>query len=68
MSFGVRKGHAWPASALTATEMAILADMREETGKPISVLVKVAVQLAYGRCSSVVEEVKACTKLIDARS
>ena len=62
MSFGVRKGYAWPASALTSTEMAVLADMREETGKPISILLKEAVQLAYGGCSSIVEEVKACTK------
>ena len=62
MSFGIRKGYAWPASALTATEMAVLADVRQETGKPISVLLKEAVQLAYGGCSSIVEEVKACTR------
>ena len=58
MSFGVRKGYAWPASALTETEMAVLTDVREETGKPISMLLKEAVQLAYGGCSSMVEEVK----------
>jgi len=50
MSVGTSKGYAWPASALTNTEMAVL----EETGKPISVLLKEAVQLAYGGCSSVV--------------
>jgi len=57
-SFGVPKEYAWPASALTQTEMAVLADVRAETGKPISVLVKEAVQLAYGGCSSIVEEVR----------
>ena len=62
MSFGIRKGYAWPASARTAAEMAVLADMRQETGKPISTLLKEAVQLAYGDCSSVVEEVRACIK------
>jgi hypothetical protein len=59
MSLGIRKGYAWPASALTTTEMVVLADVREETGKPISVLLKEAVQLAYDGCSSIVEEVKA---------
>ncbi len=58
MSFGVRKGYAWPASALTEVEMAVLADVRQETGKPISMLLKEAVQLAYGGCSSVVGEVE----------
>ncbi|RKY12760.1 MAG: hypothetical protein DRP65_00120 [Planctomycetota bacterium] len=58
MSFGVRKGYAWPASAMTETEMAVLADVRQETGKPISMLLKEAVQLAYGGCSSVVKEVE----------
>jgi hypothetical protein len=59
MSFDTRKGYPWPASALTATEMAVLADVREESGKPITQLLKEAVQLAYGGCSSIVEEVKA---------
>ena len=59
MSYGVRKGYGWPASALTAVEMAVLADVRAETGKPISVLLKEAVQLAYGGCSSIVGEVRA---------
>ena len=58
MSFGVRKGYAWPASGLTAVEMAVLADVRRETGKPISTLLKEAVQLAYGGCSSLIGEVK----------
>ena len=78
MSFAVRKGYAWPASALTSVEMAVLADVREETGKPVSVLLREAVQLAYGGCSPVVgvdvgktparqnfqtnKEVKACRK------
>jgi len=38
-----RKGYQWPASALTANEMRILAEMREKTGKPISVLLQQAV-------------------------
>jgi hypothetical protein len=59
MSLETRKGYPWPASALTATEMAVLADVREESGKPITQLLKEAVQLAYGGCSSLVEEVKA---------
>jgi len=58
MSFETKKGYAWPASAMTTTEMAVLADMRQETGKPISMLLKEAVQFAYGGCSSVVEEVE----------
>ena len=62
MGLGIRKGYTWPSSALTATEMAVLADMRQETGKPISVLLKEAVQLAYGGCSSIVPEVKGCNK------
>ena len=57
MSFGVRKGYGWPASALTAVKMAVLADVSRETGKPISTLLREAVQLAYGGCSSVVGEV-----------
>jgi len=57
-SFGIGKGYPWPASALTHTEMAVLVDVRAETGKPISVLLKEAVQLAYGGCSSIVEEVR----------
>ena len=48
MSFERRKGYAWPASSLTDTEMAVLANVRQETGKPISTLLKEAVQLAYG--------------------
>jgi len=55
--FGSGMGYPWPASALTNTEMAVLVDVRAQTGKPISVLLKEAVQLAYGGCSSIVEEV-----------
>jgi len=58
MSFGVRKGYSWPASAMTEAEIAVLADVRQETGKPISMLLKEAVQLAYGGCSSIVGEVE----------
>lgn len=54
--FEEKKGYAWPASALTTTEMAVLADVSSETGKPINVLLKKAVQLAYGGCSSLVGE------------
>jgi len=45
---GVRKGYQWPASALTVNEMRILAEMREKTGKPISVLLQQAV-IAFER-------------------
>ncbi len=57
-ALGVKKGYPWPASALTHTEMAVLTDERAATGKPITVLLREAVQLAYGGCSSIVEEVK----------
>ena len=40
---GTRKGYPWPASALTANEMRILVEMRDKTGKPISILLKHAV-------------------------
>jgi len=40
---GVNKGYSWPASALTANEMRILAELRDKTGQPISVLLKHAV-------------------------
>ena len=42
---GVRKGYSWPASALTSDEMRILAEMRDKTGKPISILLKHAVMM-----------------------
>lgn len=35
-----RMGYRWPASALTKNEMAILAGLREETGTPISELLR----------------------------
>ncbi|MBW2106667.1 MAG: hypothetical protein JRI26_11780 [Deltaproteobacteria bacterium] len=35
-----KKGYPWPASALTKNEMAILAGWREETGIPITKLLK----------------------------
>ena len=54
----VRKGYGWPASALTHVEMAVLADVKRETGKPVSRLLKEAVQLAYGGCSSLIGEVE----------
>jgi len=57
-ALGVKKGYPWPASALTHTEMAVLADVRAATGKPITDLLKEAVQLAYGGCSSIVGEVR----------
>ena len=53
----ITKGYSWPASRLEAIHMAVLSDVRTETGKPISVLLAEAVQLAYGGCSSIVEEV-----------
>jgi transcription antitermination factor NusG len=56
MSYERKKGYAWPASAISETEMAVLVDVRAETGKPISVLLKEAVQKAYGGCSSFVPE------------
>ena len=78
MSFGVNKGYTLPASALTAIKMAVFADVREETEKPVSTILQEAVRLAYGGCSSVVgddvqktpakqdfqtnKEVKACRK------
>ena len=55
---GVKKGYPWPASSLTDNEMAVLVDVRDATGKPVTLLLKEAVQLAYGGCSSIVEEVK----------
>ena len=38
-----KKGYPWPASALTVNEMAILTKWREETGTPITKLLKQAV-------------------------
>jgi hypothetical protein len=55
---GIKKGYPWPASGLTHVEMSVLVDVREATGKPITVLLKEAVQMAYGGCSSVVEEMR----------
>jgi len=40
---GVKKGYPWPASALTSNEMRILVELRDKTGKPISVLLRQAV-------------------------
>ncbi|MCL0102824.1 hypothetical protein M1N93_02550 [Dehalococcoidia bacterium] len=37
------KGYPWPASALTALEMRILFDLKEETGIPITRLLREAV-------------------------
>lgn len=55
---GVKKGYPWPASSLSDNEMAVLVDVRDATGKSVTILLKEAVQLAYGGCSSIVEEVK----------
>lgn len=38
------KGYQWPASAITNVEMAILSGLREETGMPITKLLKLAVE------------------------
>ena len=38
----------WPASALTDTEMAFLAEWREKTGTPITKLLKQAVNICQG--------------------
>ena len=56
MSESICKGYSWPASRLAAIHMAVLADVRAQTGKPISVLLAEAVQLAYGGCSSLIEK------------
>ena len=37
------KGYQWPASALSANEMAILTEWREKTGTPINQLLKQAI-------------------------
>lgn len=38
------KGYQWPASAITSQEMEILANLRERTGKPITKLIRIAIQ------------------------
>lgn len=38
------KGYFWPASALTRYDMAILVDLREQTGMPISKLLRQSVR------------------------
>lgn len=38
------KGYPWPASAITVKEMEILANLRERTGKPITELIRLAIQ------------------------
>jgi hypothetical protein len=43
MSEDNRKGYQWPASALTAHEMAILSDWRKQTRTPINELLRQAV-------------------------
>ena len=53
---GVRKGYQWPASALTSNEMQILAEMREKTGMPITVLLKRAVMELGAKRSHLLED------------
>ena len=60
MSSGARKGYGWPASDLTCAEMEVLVDMRVVSNKPITVLLKEAVQVAYRGTWSLVTEVKKC--------
>lgn len=44
-----RKGYQWPCSCLTAEEMAILFRLREQTGRPISRLLREAVRRLDGK-------------------
>lgn len=44
-----RKGYQWPCSCLTAEEMAILFRLREQTGRPISWLLRDAVMRLDGQ-------------------
>jgi len=43
---GIARGYAWPASALSSGDMAVLVALRETTGKPITQMLSQCVQYA----------------------